>query len=495
MKRIIEMIKRNLKGPGKKVIARVRYGMHFCPWRANGKWVLRPDYEPLQYDAVNLDINNTCNLRCRFCFNVFEKKHSYMTKELFEKVLPIISMTKTAGKNGTGVYLSCLYEPSLSPHFLEFLEMLPKEARHKAFLTTNLCRPWDIEKLKRLLSANLHHINISIETLDRQRHEEISGSKHFDCFYENLNKLSSLYPLIRGYRPKLRFITMILKINRDEITDIVKYCSKKLYASQHELRTPYISVYENMAWNREQLMEPEECEKVRQELAVLRLPMVMDIHSREELIPFEAGSLPEDSDIRHKPMEVDEQEWERQLKEAAFCMHQEFFFIRFHSSGMCTLNVTKDTFSIADLKDPAVCYREKLKELYMRRSKAFYWEKGLAAGAAQSVPMRVMLEDITANEMCLTLRGWYRVARKFAADRLPMITVEGEEEKRYSFFLYLKTREDLEEGAESTASGFSVCIGRQILPSKVLKLEFCFVDTDTMEKSAVYEYPYTIIWK
>ena len=87
--------------------------------------------------------------------------------------------------------------------------MLPAAARKKAFFTTNLCRPWDLEKLKRMLNANLHHINISIETFKQERHEEISSSRRLPVFLNNLNALASLYPAIRGYKPKLRFITMI----------------------------------------------------------------------------------------------------------------------------------------------------------------------------------------------------------------------------------------------------------------------------------------------
>ena len=106
------MLKRKLKPIKEKILLRIRYFRRFRPWKKNGKWVLVPSFLPLQYDAINLDINNTCNLRCRFCFNVFEPNHFHMTKELFTKVLPILPMTKDAGDGGTGFYLSCLYEPS-----------------------------------------------------------------------------------------------------------------------------------------------------------------------------------------------------------------------------------------------------------------------------------------------------------------------------------------------------------------------------------------------
>lgn len=486
------MLKRKDRQIKEKILLRIRYFKRFRPWKKNGKWVLIPNYGSLQYDAVNLDINNTCNLRCRFCFNVFEPQHFYMTKELFSKVLPILPMTKDAGDGGTGFYLSCLYEPSLSPYFLEILEMLPVEARKKAFFTTNLCRPWDLEKLKRMLSTNLHHINISIETLKPERHEEISSSKHFPVFQNNLNALASLYPVIRGYKPELRFITMILKINQDEILDIVGFCREKLYASQHELRTPYISSYENMAWNREQLMEPEECRKMEKALEKTGLPVIMDIHSKAELRAEE----PEDETSFFQRTETGAQKaWQSQMEEVELCMHPEFFFLRFHPSGICTLNVTKETFSIADTEHPEECYMDKLQMLCRRRADAFLWEKGFASVTAQNISMKVMLEELEATEAGLMIRGWYRVENREAEGNLLMVTVKGNDDKRWDFLTFPVSRPDLARGDGRTRTGgFALYIGRNIVTSETLTLEFLFVRKETMEKAYSYEYPYCIKW-
>lgn len=131
----------------KKVLALIKYAGRFRVKRVHGKRVMVPDHEKLLFDAVNIDTNNTCNLRCRFCFNEFEKKPVYMTEDIFRKILPVIPMTRPVGPGGTGVYLSCLYEPTLSPHFFDFLKMLPEEGREKVFFTSNFCRPWTDEQL------------------------------------------------------------------------------------------------------------------------------------------------------------------------------------------------------------------------------------------------------------------------------------------------------------------------------------------------------------
>ena len=37
-----------------------------------------PEKQVMMFDAVNLDTNNTCNQRCRFCFTDFSKGKSYI---------------------------------------------------------------------------------------------------------------------------------------------------------------------------------------------------------------------------------------------------------------------------------------------------------------------------------------------------------------------------------------------------------------------------------
>lgn len=104
----------------RKILALIRYAGRFRIKKAHGKWIMAPDYEELQFDAVNIDTNNTCNLRCRFCFNEFEKKPVYMTENIFRKVLPVISMTRPVGlKEPEYIFPVCMSRP-FRPAFLIF---------------------------------------------------------------------------------------------------------------------------------------------------------------------------------------------------------------------------------------------------------------------------------------------------------------------------------------------------------------------------------------
>ncbi len=286
---------------------------------------------------------------------------------------------------------------------------------------------------------------------------------------------------------------MILKINQDEILDIVSFCSEKLYACQHELRTPYISTYENMAWNQRQLMEPEECRKMEEELEKSGFPVIMDIHSRAELAKEEPQDERSDVQVTETGEDKKTKAWQSQMDEIVFCMHPEFFFLRFHPSGTCTLNVTKETFSIADMEHPEECYREKLRMLCERRARAFLWEKGFASVTARKLSMKVILEELEATKAGLMIRGWHRAENREADENLLMVTVKGEDHQCWNFLTFPISRPDLDRGdGQTQTGGFALYLGRNIVTSQYLTLEFLFVRKETMEKAYSYEYPYCI---
>lgn len=330
-----------------------------------------------------------------------------------------------------------------------------------------------------------------------ERYKEITGSNQFDSFYKNIHCLAEHYGKARGYQPQIRFITMILNINRDEIGEIVKYCSEKLHSGFHELRTPYISIYENMKWNETQLMEEEECRQIEEELNRLGLPIVMDIHSKKGLITIPPAEIEEEGQERERQDEVRSADpLEPYFEEIRLCMHQEFFFLRFHPSGLCTENVTKESYSIENEQDMAAFYRNKLRRLCKRRTMAFICPIPVLEGSAKAANMKVMIEKMTANEQCLTIAGWYRTRKSIAEGRILMVRIKivGGDEK--DLFTLCSERPDLDKGdAKNCGAGFILCLDRELITSETVELEFSFVNKDTMRREYRYEYPYCIEWK
>ncbi len=497
----------------------------------HGRLSMMADRDAILFDAVNIDVNNTCNLRCRFCFNTFEDRHYYMTKETFQSILPIIPMVRDAEREGLGIYLSCLYEPTLSPHFFDFLELIPEEGRRKAFFTSNLNRPLKEEQIERMLRANLHHINISIETLKPDRYQEICSSVHFDSFRSNLDLLEKVYSGMQGPKPLLRFITMVLNCNRDEIIDIVKFCSKELHAYEHELRTPYISVYENMEWNRGQLMEADECRRLEEELAALHIAYVSDICPKDMLVTAggpeqaEPGPESERNETAHGDPERDETVYcdperdkvsvgesskenetpqendrlartERALEEMRLCMNQEFYFLRFSASGVCRLNATGETFPVPPEGDPAAFYRKILTGQYRRRAQAFVWNFAPRPSRAKRIRMKVMFEELKANGEYLTLRGWCRAGADLPEPCMLTLSVRTGKGQENRFFTMEIPRPDLTgSGAGFYAVGFETCVDRTLLSSSPARLTFYLTSRQTLEDVWEYRYPHEIYWR
>ena len=53
-----------------------------------------PEKEVMMFDAVNLDTNNTCNQRCRFCFTDFSNGKTNMDVGVFKSVLKVLPHVK-----------------------------------------------------------------------------------------------------------------------------------------------------------------------------------------------------------------------------------------------------------------------------------------------------------------------------------------------------------------------------------------------------------------
>lgn len=84
---------------------------------------LLPLQSPL---ALHIDPSDTCNFRCKFCFQSHTKlKHTQMTLDLFQK---IVNDLKEFPVPINTIYLHRIGEPLLNKNFPEFVRIL-KNAR------------------------------------------------------------------------------------------------------------------------------------------------------------------------------------------------------------------------------------------------------------------------------------------------------------------------------------------------------------------------------
>jgi molybdenum cofactor biosynthesis enzyme MoaA len=189
-----------------------------------------------------------------------------MSQETFSKLIELMPLTQNEG-----FLFSCLFEPTIHPNFIPFLQQIPALGREKVFFTTNLAKRLPQEMFYELSQVNIHHINVSLDSLDPAIYEDLRGGAKFDTFMYNLENLVSVfgkYPKA----PRIRYITMVFKQNLNEVVDLVSVCHKRYLADLHEVRTPFNITLSHMdeEWIKKSIISRKEWDELGKELS--RLP-------------------------------------------------------------------------------------------------------------------------------------------------------------------------------------------------------------------------------
>lgn len=178
------------------------------------------------------DIVNNCNLRCPFCLVDYSgvTKTQLMAEDTFKKLVMLASSVPDGQ-----FFISCLHEPTLHPKLNHFLTLIPEHARQKVFFTTNLARPLKAADFEAWANSGLHHINISLDTLDAERFAVLRKFGRFEVFKANLELMTSIFAKTPD-APKLHYITMAFRSNFDEIAEIVKLTRERWLGVENEIR-------------------------------------------------------------------------------------------------------------------------------------------------------------------------------------------------------------------------------------------------------------------
>jgi len=190
-------------------------------------------FEPISH--VALDIVDNCNLRCPFCVVDYADTHRtrFMTDEVFESALRLLPYV-TDGN----FWLSCLHEATLHPRLLDFIAMVPRAYRHKLFYTTNLAKRMPPSYFAALAKSGMHHLNISLESLDPAIYERMCKGARHRIFAANWELLLDAFAATRA-APRLRYNVMAYRSNLREIPGLVEILLRDRHAWQVEIRHTY----------------------------------------------------------------------------------------------------------------------------------------------------------------------------------------------------------------------------------------------------------------
>jgi len=165
-----------------------------------------------QITYLRLAITDRCNFRCQYCMpahgaEIVPRKELLTYKEMYRitRVLSELGVDKVRLTGG---------EPFVRKDFMNFLESLAFNDKLKSInLTSNgVLVGQHIPKLEALGITN---INLSIDSLNREKFNKITRRQSFDVVYDTLQKLQK-----SRINVKLN-VVVIPGVNTDEITDFI----------------------------------------------------------------------------------------------------------------------------------------------------------------------------------------------------------------------------------------------------------------------------------
>jgi pyruvate-formate lyase-activating enzyme len=200
---------------------------------------------PDKYTRISMDITSNCNLRCPYCLNDFSNigENVFMSREVFGKALSLMPLVREQGT----FRVSCNFEPTIHPQFIELLKMIPAGQGQKLYFTTNLAAPLSDDFLVQLSHVNLSFINISLDSLVPETFEMMRKGAKYERFLGNLERLVAIFQR-EPSAPRLRYITVLCKRNLAEIEALIAVTSQKYLAIEHEFRAFWHRHGQNSNW-------------------------------------------------------------------------------------------------------------------------------------------------------------------------------------------------------------------------------------------------------
>jgi molybdenum cofactor biosynthesis enzyme MoaA len=212
---------------------------------------------------VAMDLVDNCNLRCPFCLvdHTVVHRTNMMSEETFRSALRLIPYVSPGN-----FWLSCGHEPTLHPRLLDFISMVPDEYRDKLFYTTNLAKPMPRDYFAALAESGMHHINVSLESLDAALYERMRKGARHRIFQANWDTMLECFAV--GSRPpRMRYIIMAYRSNLAEIPSLVGMLLTERMAWQVEIRYTYEAAHIEQAFREAEYLTTEEWAWLAKQLA------------------------------------------------------------------------------------------------------------------------------------------------------------------------------------------------------------------------------------
>lgn len=164
------------------------------------------------HNYLRISLTDNCNLRCFYCMP--EENYDFTPNSKLMQVDEIDTIAKLFVQHGVNKIRLTGGEPFVRKDAAKIIRNLGK-LPVQLTCTTNGIRIDDM--LPEIIKANFHSINISLDTLKKDRFLKITRRDYFDRVFRNINLL-----LQNNIKTKINVVAM-KSVNDDEISDFIAF--------------------------------------------------------------------------------------------------------------------------------------------------------------------------------------------------------------------------------------------------------------------------------
>lgn len=168
------------------------------------------------HNYLRISITEHCNLRCSYCMP--EEGVSLTPKSHLMTADEIVHIAKIFVSHGITKIRLTGGEPLVRKESKEIILQLGKLGVNLTITTNGILVPDFIETFK---TAGIETVNISIDSLIREKFNQITRRNYFDTVFKNIDLL-----LQEGFRVKLN-VVLIKNFNDNEIIDFIDFTKNK----------------------------------------------------------------------------------------------------------------------------------------------------------------------------------------------------------------------------------------------------------------------------
>jgi cyclic pyranopterin phosphate synthase len=219
-----------------------------------------------QITDLRISVTDRCNFRCVYCRSADPETHmpsgDLLTWDEYERLARILVGMGIRKVRVTGG------EPLVRPGVEDFIARLKALGVQDLSMTTN--GHLLAERCDRLVAAGLNRINISLDSLDRDKFERITRTKTFDQVIAGIDAAQA-----SALRPVKVNAVLVRGINDDEVEAFAAFARDRNLIMRF---IEFMPLDADRAWTREMVVTGAE---VHDRIAV-RWPMVPVVHERSE---------------------------------------------------------------------------------------------------------------------------------------------------------------------------------------------------------------------